>query len=191
MNVLIARGRVISRWIAVVGVLGLHPGMNATASAQQSWLPAPDGEHRFGPNRIAFDVGILAASLGYSRQMSPKTEWGFAVTGGAQMGFMPGSGELTGDHAVPLFAELLGGAVFVRGEVGSRTELEGGGRIGWFYHRTEYETIFKGLYTALHYRLGAVRAGPRLYWGRITEESGRSQTGFAVVPLVLGFRWSW
>lgn len=180
-----------SRLIVVLVVLSLDPGGIGAASAQQMWFPAPDREHRFGPNRIALDVGVLAAALGYSRQLSPKAEWGLAVSGGAQTGFMLASGELTGDEAMPLFVELLGGAVFIRGDVGSRTELEGGVRAGWFYHRSEYETIFSGIYTALQYRLGAVRIGPRLYWGRISEESGRSQVGFAVVPLVLGFRWSW
>ena len=55
----------------------------------------------------------------------------------------------------------------------------------------EYETIFRGLYAALQYRAGPAHIGPRLYWGRISEESGRSRVGFAVVPLLLGFRWSW
>jgi hypothetical protein len=98
---------------------------------------------------------------------------------------------LTGDEAMPLFVELHGGAVFLRGDIGGRTELESGGRIGWFYHDTEYETTFRGLYAALRYRFGAVSSGPRLYRGRISEEAGRSQLGFAVVPITLGFRWSW
>lgn len=183
--------RVTSRSIIVLVVLGLHLGGTRAASAQQPWFPPPDREHRFGPNRIALDVGVLAASLGYSRQMSPKAEWGLAVSGGAQTGFMLGSGELAGNEAMPLFVELLGGAVFIRGDVGNRTELEGGVRVGWFYHSTEYETTFRGLYTALQYRIGAMRIGPRLYWGRMAEESGRNEDGFAIVPLVLGFRWSW
>lgn len=154
-------------------------------------LPAPDRDQRFGPNRIALDIGVLAASLGYARQMSPKAEGGLAVFGGAQTGFMLASGELTGAEAMPLFVELLGGALFLRGDVGGRTELEGGMRVGWFYQATEYETTFRGLYTALQYRFGAARVGPRVYWGRISEESGRSQVGFAVVPVTFGFRWSW
>jgi hypothetical protein len=179
------------RLVAAIVVLGLHLGVNHSVSAQQMWFPAPDRDDRFGPNRISLDMGVLGASLGYSRQMSPNAEWGFAVSGGAQTGFMLASTELTGDDAMPLFVELLGGAAFIRGAVGSRTELEGGVRVGWYFHSTEYETIFSGLYTGLQYRLGAVRIGPRLYWGRIAEESGRSEVGFAVVPLLLGFRWSW
>lgn len=180
------------RSIVLIGVivLGLHLGGRAV-SAQQVWFPPPDRDERFGPNRISLDIGVLGASLGYARKMSRNAEWGIAVSGGAQTGFMLGSGELTGDEAMPLFVELLGGAAFIRGDIGSRMELEGGVRVGWFFHSTEYETIFSGVYTALQYRLGAVRIGPRLYWGRISEESGRSDVGFAVVPVMLGFRWSW
>lgn len=192
MNTLIVKGtRGTTR--AVVGsvVLCLHLVVTQSASAQQMGLPAPDRDQRFGRNRIALDIGVLAASLGYARQMSPKAEWGLAVSGGAQTGFMLGSGELTGDEAMPLFVELLSGAVFLRGDIGGRAELEGGVRVGWFYHATEYETTFRGLYTALQYRVGAARVGPRLYWGRISEESGRSHVGLAVVPVMVGFRWSW
>jgi hypothetical protein len=187
----VKRMRGITRSIVRPVVLCLHLGVAQSVSAQQMWLPAPDRDQRFGPNRIALDIGVLAASAGYARQMSPKVEWGFAVSGGAQTGLMLASGELTGSEAMPLFVELLSGAVFVRGDAGERTELEGGVRVGWFYHATEYETIFRGLYTALRYRLGAVRVGPRVYWGLISEESGRSQVGFAVVPVTLGLRWSW
>lgn len=172
-------------------LLCLHLGGTQSASAQQMRLPAPDREQRYGPNRIALDIGALAASLGYARQMSTKTEIGLAVAGGAQTGFMLASGELTGDEPMPLFAELLSGAVFLRGDVGGRTEVEGGLRIAWFYHATEYETTFRGVYTALRYRFGAARVGPRVYWGRLSEESGRTQIGLAVVPLTLGVRWSW
>jgi hypothetical protein len=192
MNTLIVKR---TRWTAssVVGsvALCLHLGVTQSASAQQLWLPTPDREQRFGPNRIGLDIGVLAASLSYARQMSPTAEWGLAVSVGAQTGFMLASGELTGDEAVPLFVELLSGAVFLRGDVGARTELEGGVRVGWLYHASEYETTFRGLYTALQYRLGSVRLGPRVYWGRISEDSGRSQVGFAVVPVTLGLRWSW
>lgn len=188
---IVKRTRGTTRSVVGSVVLCLHLGVTQSASAQQMWLPAPDREQRFGPNRIALDIGVLAASLGYARQMSPTAEWGFAVSVGAQTGFMLASGELTGDETMRLFVELLSGAVFLRGDVGARTELEGGVRVGWLYHATEYETTFRGLYTALQYRLGAVRVGPRVYWGRISEESGRSQVGFAVVPVTLGFRWSW
>ena len=182
----------VNRRLAVsMVVLGLHLGGHQFASAQQTWLPPPDRDDRFGPNRISVGVGVLGVSAGYSRQLSRNVEWGLAVSGGAQTGFMLFSGELTGDAAVPLFVELLAGAAYVRGDVGGRTELEGGARVGWFFHTTEYETVFSGLYTALQYRLGAARLGPRLYWGRIAEESGRSDVGFAVVPLLLSFRWSW
>ena len=155
------------------------------------WLPAPDGEQRFGPNRIGVDIGVLAASARYARQVSPQAEWGLSVSGGAQTGFMLASGELTGDAAMPLFVELPGAALFLRGDPGVRTELEGGARVGWFYHTTEHETIFGGLYLALQYRIGSMRLGPRIYWGHMSEESGRSQFNFAVIPLTLGFRWSW
>ena len=180
-----------NRSIAGLVLLCLHLGVIHSASAQQTWVPAPDRDQRFGPHRIALDIGVLAASLGYARQMSSNVEWGLAVSGGAQTGFMLASGELTGDEAIPLFVELLSGAVFLRGNVGGRTELEGGLRVGWFYHATEYETTFRGVYTAVQYRVGTVHVGPRVYWGRISEEAGRSQFGIAVVPVTLGFRWSW
>ena len=187
----ILRPRGAPRYVASAMVLCLHLCIAQAVSAQQWRLPAPDRAERFGPNSIALDVGVLAASVAYARQLSPRTEWGLAVSGGAQTGFMLESGELTGDEATPLFVELLSGALFLRGDVGARTELEGGARVGWFFHATEYETTFRGLYTALQYRFGAVHIGPRLYWGRISEESGRSQVGFALVPVTLRLRWSW
>ena len=177
--------------IAVLIALALHFELDQPVSAQQAWLPPPDRHERYGENRVSLDIGVLGASLGYSRQMSRSAEWGVAVSGGAQTGFMLCSSELTGKQALPLFVELLGGAAFIRGELGSHTELEGGVRVGWLYHSTEYETIFSGIYTALQYRLGAMWIGPRLHWGRIAEESGRSEFGFGVVPLLVGFRWSW
>lgn len=184
-------GSVTIRFIAGSVVLCLHLGVAPSASAQQVGWPAPDREQRFGPNRIALDLGVLAASLGYDRQVAPNAAWGLAVSGGAQTGLMLFSGELTGAAAMPPFVELLSGAVFLRGDLGTRTELEGGVRVGWFYHGTEYETTFRGLYTALRYRFGAVHVGPRVYWGRISEEAGRTQVGFAIIPVTAGFRWSW
>lgn len=191
-TLIVKRMRSTNRAIVGSVVICLHLGLTAdSAPAQQMLLPAPDRAERFGPNRITLDLGVLAASLGYARQMSPQAEWGLAVSAGAQTGFMLYSGELTGEAAAPLFVELLSGAVFLRGDVGRRTELEGGARVGWFFHATEHETIFRGLYAALQYRFGGVRVGPRLYWGRIEEESGRSDVGFAVVPATVAFRWSW
>lgn len=192
MNTILARqARRTARWIVALVVLSLHAGAVQSASAQQMPWPAPDRDQRFGPNSIVVDIGVLAASLGYARQMSPNAEWGLTVSGGAQTGFTLTSGAVTGDEAVHLFAELLSGAVFLRADVGGRTELEGGVRVGWLYHSTEHETIFRGVYTQLKYRWGPVRFGPRVYAGRISDESGRGQVGLAVVPLTLGFRWSW
>jgi hypothetical protein len=171
-------------------LIGLQLGVSPGASAQQWRLRAPDAERSFGPNRVALDMGVLGASLGYSRQVSAMTALGLAVGGGAQAGFML-SGELTGDGAAPLFVELASGAAFVRSRIGSRTEVEAGVRLGWLYHSSEYETIFAGVTTALQYRIGRLWVGPRIYWGRLAEEAGRTQTGFGVVPIVGEIRWSW
>lgn len=183
--------RMISGFLVSAAVLCSYSGVAQPVSAQQMGFPEPDRDQRFGPNRIGVDIGALAVSVSYSRQVSSRAEWGVAVSGGAQTGFMVGSSELTGDHAMPLFVELASAAAFVRGDLGERTELEGGARAGWLFHATEFETIFGGIYTSVQYRIGAARIGPRVYWGRISEESGRSETSFAVIPLTLGFRWSW
>jgi hypothetical protein len=176
---------------ASIAVVAFHLGMAQPACAQQIGFPTPEHGQRLGPNRIGLDIGVLAASVSYARQVSPAAEWGIAVSGGAQTGFMLGASELGGDATVPLLVELLSAAAFLRGGVGGRTNLEGGARVGWLYHTTEYETLFGGLYGAVQYRIAAVHLGSRIYVGRISEETGRYEFVFAVIPLTVGFRWSW
>jgi hypothetical protein len=176
----------------VVMLIGLNVVAAADAAAQQRWFPAPDAEESFGPNGISIDLAVLGASLAYSKQGSPRVALGLVVGGGATTGVMFSSGELTGDDGIRLFAELLSGSAFVRGQVGARTEIEGALRVGWFYHPpTEFETIFTGASADLRYRIGAVRVGPRIYFGRVAEEAGRSQVVLAAVPLLASFRWTW
>ena len=176
----------------VVVLIGLNVAMGADAAAQQRWFPAPDAEQSFGPNGLSIDLAVLGASLAYSKHGSPRVALGLAVGGGATTGLMLSSGELTGDDDIRLFAELLSGSAFLRGQVGARTEIEGAVRVGWFYHPpTEFETIFTGASADLRYRIGAVRVGPRIYFGRVVEEAGRSQVVLAAVPLLASFRWTW
>ncbi|HSK18595.1 MAG TPA: hypothetical protein VK912_05605 [Longimicrobiales bacterium] len=173
-------------------LIGLNAATVADAAAQQRWFPAPDGAESFGPNGISIDLAVLGASLAYSKQTSPRVALGVAVGGGATTGVMFTSGELTGDDDIRLFAELLSGSAFMRGQVGARTEIEGALRVGWFYHPpTEFETIFTGASADVRYRIGAVRVGPRIYFGRVAEEAGRSQVVLAAVPLLASFRWTW
>jgi hypothetical protein len=161
-------------------------------AAQRVHLPAPDAEQSPGPNHLSIALGFLGASISYSTQRTPRAALGLAVGGVAQQGFMFPAGEVTGEGGVPWFAELLGGSAFLRHQIGSRTEIEGGPRVAWLYHfPSEYETIFAGVSVDLRYRVGRVRLGPRVYWGRIGEEAGRSQTVLAVAPLIATLRWSW
>ncbi|HSJ30786.1 MAG TPA: hypothetical protein VK933_05085 [Longimicrobiales bacterium] len=176
----------------VVLVFGFIAALRTDAVAQQRWFPAPDAERSFGPNAISIDLAVLGASIAYSRQGSHGVALGLAVGAGATTGVMFSSGELTGDGSTPLFVELLSGSAFLRGQVGARTEIEGALRVGWFYHPpTEFETIFTGASADLRYRIGAVRVGPRIYLGRVSEEGGRSQAGMAIVPLLATWRWTW
>ncbi|HEX6134765.1 MAG TPA: hypothetical protein VFZ24_12430 [Longimicrobiales bacterium] len=176
----------------VLLLIGLHVGFSTEAAAQRLRIPRPDAALSDGLNRLSLELGILGASLAYSRLTGPRVALGIEVTGGAQAGFMTSSGEITGDGSTPSFIELLSGAAFLRVQPASRIEVDGGVRAGWFYHPpTEYESIFKGIYSSLHYRFGAVRVGPRIYWGEVSEEAGRTQSGFAVVPLTARVTWSW
>ena len=173
-------------------LIALNAITAAEGAAQQRWFPAPDAEQSFGPNGISIDLAVLGASLAYSTQRSSRVALGLAVGGGATTGVMFSSGELTGDDDIRLFAELLSGSAFLRGQVGARTEIEGALRVGWLYHPpTEFETIFTGASADLRYRIGAVRVGPRIYLGRVAEESGRSQVVLAAVPFLASFRWTW
>lgn len=177
--------------IALV-LFGLSLGWSDEAAAQRRRFPAPDRERSFGPNQLTVGVGVVGASLTYARQVSPRTAWGLGLGGGLQIGYMFAAGELTGDGDIPAFVELASGSTFMRGQTGSRTEIEGGVRIGWLYHpSTEHETIFTGVSADFRYRIGALRLGPRLYWGRIAEEAGRSQMVVAAIPLLATFRWTW
>lgn len=172
-------------------LLTAHFGGAQPSSAQQNWLPAPDRDQRLGPNRVGLDIGVLAASLSYARQASSSLEWGVTIAAGAQTGFMLGSSELAGDAAIPLFVELFSAGVFLRGDLATRTELEAGARVGRLYHASEYETLFSGIYSSVSYQIGALHLGPRIDVGRIAEETGRSEFKVAIVPLTVGFRWSW
>lgn len=173
-------------------VISLLVGPVGQAAAQGRYFPTPDAEASFGPNRLSISLGYLGASVSYSTQRTPQAALGLAVGGVAQQGFVFPAGEVTGEGRVPWFAELLSASAFLRHQIGCRAEIEGGPRVAWLYHfPSEHETIFAGVSTDLRYRIGKVRLGPRVYWGRISEEGGSSQTVFAVAPLIATLRWSW
>jgi hypothetical protein len=181
------------RWPRIVAY-GLVTGWLAVAAGSAA------GQRPFGVvpvtarNSVTLDLLPLAGSIGYARKLAGGAWVGAGLGAGAGAGIMVLTDEFSegGYGADRVFVQLLNGDVFIRSKADRNVQIEAGARAAWLYHPpTEYETRFIGAQLTVLVRAGRIRLGPRLMFGHMSEEAGRSATNVGIVPLIARLEWAW